>query len=43
MSYNMQRESFPDMLFATSFGFKPAQLYEIENIEERKAVKVSFD
>jgi len=43
MTYNMQRESFPDMLFAASFGFKPAQLYEIENVEERKAVKVSFD
>jgi len=43
MTYNMQRESFPDMLFAAPFGFKPAQLYEIENIEERKAVKVFFD
>jgi len=43
MAYNMQRESFPDMLFAAPFGFRPAQLYEIENIKERKAVKVTFD
>ncbi|MDH5783985.1 MAG: LemA family protein [Chromatiales bacterium] len=42
MSYNTKRESFPDMLVANNFGFKEAQMLELEDKEARKAVKVSF-
>ena len=42
MVYNTQRESFPDVMFASSFGFKQAVLWEIKAVEERKTVKVSF-
>jgi len=42
MVYNTQRESFPDVLFAGVFGFRPAVLWELENPEEKKAVKVKF-
>jgi LemA protein len=42
MVYNTQRESFPDIMFATSFGFKQAVLWEIKAPEERKTVKVDF-
>jgi LemA protein len=41
-AYNIGRESFPANLFAGGFGFGPAQLWEIENPQEREAVKVSF-
>jgi len=42
MHYNNKRESFPDMLIANKFGFKEAQLWEMEEEEARKPVKVSF-
>ena len=42
MNYNTKRESFPDMLIANNFGFKEAQMLELEDEEARKAVKVSF-
>ena len=42
MNYNTKRESFPDMLVANNFGFKEAQMLELEDEEARKAVKVSF-
>ncbi len=42
MHYNTKRESFPDLLVANNFGFKEAQMLELEDEEARKAVKVSF-
>jgi len=42
MFYNTQRETFPDVLFAATFGFKEAILFEIENTREKEGVKVSF-
>jgi LemA protein len=42
MSYNNQRETFPSVLFAPTFGFQEAQLFEIEQAQEREAPKVSF-
>ncbi|MDD3610249.1 MAG: LemA family protein [Halothiobacillaceae bacterium] len=42
MSYNNQRESAPANLIANNFGFKEAQMLEIESPEARKAVKVDF-
>jgi LemA protein len=42
MLYNMQRESFPDVLFVGSFGFDEAGLWRIEVEEEKLAPKVSF-
>lgn len=42
MIYNTQIESFPDNIIATQFTFKPATLWEIENQDEREAIKVSF-
>ena len=43
MSYNIKRESFPDGLIANTFGFRPAQQWQMENVEARENVKVSFD
>ena len=43
MEYNTRRESFPDNVFAGTFGFGPAELLQAtESAEERKAPKVSF-
>jgi LemA protein len=42
MGYNTRRESFPANLIANSFGFDPAELFELTNEAERKAPKVSF-
>jgi LemA protein len=42
MAYNTKRESFPDVLVANNFGFKEAQMLELEDKEARKVVKVSF-
>ena len=42
MIYNTQRESFPDVLFAASFGFKGATLWMIEDKAEKQTPKVSF-
>lgn len=42
MHYNTKREAFPDMIIANKFGFKEAQLWEMEEEEARKPVKVSF-
>ncbi len=41
-AYNIGRESFPANLFAGSFGFGPAQLWEIDAPEQREAIQVSF-
>jgi LemA protein len=42
MEYNNTREVFPNNMLSGTFGFVPAQLFETEAPEERKAVKVSF-
>lgn len=42
MHYNTAREKFPNVLFANTFGFQPATLFEITEAVEREAPKVSF-
>ena len=42
MEYNTMRESFPANLMADQFGFKGAELLEIEDEKKREAPKVSF-
>ena len=42
MVYNTARETFPTVLIANSFGFGPAQLFEIQAPAEREAPKVQF-
>ncbi|HET19373.1 MAG TPA: LemA family protein [Chromatiales bacterium] len=42
MAYNNKRESVPDNLIANNFGFKEAQMLELEDKEARKVVKVDF-
>lgn len=42
MGYNTRRESFPSNLVANNFGFKEAQMLELEEPAARKAVKVNF-
>jgi LemA protein len=42
MVYNTQREVFPNVLLAGTFGFLPAELFKIEDPTERNAPKVSF-
>jgi LemA protein len=43
MNYNIYREQFPSNLIAGFFGFKFAELLEIDDPKKREAVKVSFD
>jgi LemA protein len=40
--YNNSRETFPNVLVASTFGFQEANLFEIEQPSEREAPKVSF-
>ena len=43
MEYNTQRETFPDIVLAGTFGFTTAELLQsTDSVEERKAPKVSF-
>jgi LemA protein len=42
LGYNTAQQVFPTVLFAAAFGHHPADLYQIEDVEARKAVKVSF-
>ena len=42
MEYNVARESFPGLLIANNFGFRPAQLLEIEDVAKREVPKVAF-
>lgn len=42
MNYNTYREQFPSNLFAGMFNFREAELFNVEEPEARKAVKVSF-
>jgi LemA protein len=40
--YNTRREQFPAVLLADTFGFRAAELFEVERDEEREAPKVEF-
>lgn len=42
MSYNVAREKFPNNVVAGAFGFKAAELFELENDQERQAPQVKF-
>ena len=42
MSYNAQRESFPDILLAGVYGFKEAVYWMIEDSTERETPQVNF-
>jgi len=42
MRYNTQREQFPAVLLAGTFGFGPAELFEVESEKERAAPQVKF-
>jgi LemA protein len=42
MSYNTARETFPNVVFAGMFNFQQADLFEIEEPQQREAPKVSF-
>ena len=42
MEYNTLRESFPANLIAGNFGFKAANLLEIEDAKKREAPQISF-
>ena len=42
MSYNNQREQFPNNFIAGPFNFAPAEQLEIQNEEAREAIKVDF-
>jgi len=41
-TYNTTREQFPGVFIAQTFNFKEAQLWEIEEAEQREAPKVKF-
>ena len=43
MFYNTYREQFPGNLVAGKFNFNEAQLFEVDETDVRKAVKVSFE
>lgn len=42
MLYNMTQQEFPTLIFASAFGHKPVDLFEVKDEEARKAVKVQF-
>lgn len=42
MTYNTARETFPTNLVANVFNFAPAELFVVEQPEQREAPKVSF-
>ncbi len=42
MNYNTARETFPNVIFAGMFNFHPADLFEVEEAQQREAPKVSF-
>ena len=43
MTYNTYREQFPNNFISGRFNFDAAELFEVEEPEAKKAVKVSFD
>ncbi len=40
--YNTSTETFPAVIVTSTFGFKPAEFFEIESPEERKPIKPDF-
>ena len=42
MAYNTQREVFPSSVVAGTFNFTPAELFAIEQADQREPTKVSF-
>jgi LemA protein len=42
MSYNNARENFPNVILANTFSFQAAQFLEIESVEKRAVLEVSF-
>ena len=42
MAYNTAQQVFPAVMIASAFGHHPADLYEVQDADARKAVKVSF-
>jgi len=42
MAYNTKREVFPTNIVSGMFNFGPAELFQIENPDEKQAPKVSF-
>ncbi|PCJ49631.1 MAG: hypothetical protein COA74_05275 [Gammaproteobacteria bacterium] len=42
MTYNTYKEQFPNNMISKHFNFKDAELFEVDEPEVRKAVKVSF-
>ncbi len=43
MAYHTYREQFPNNFIAGFFGFKETALFELEDVDAKKAVKVSFN
>lgn len=41
-SYNIKLEKIPTNLIANQFNFRPKTLFEVDTLEERELVKVSF-
>ena len=42
MQYNTARETFPNVVFAGTFGFLPAVLFDVTNAADRAAPQVTF-
>lgn len=42
MTYNTYKEQFPNNMISNQFNFKDAELFEVDEPEVKKAVKVSF-
>lgn len=42
MTYNVNQQEFPAVLVASMFGHKPSDLFNVEDAEAKKAVKVQF-
>jgi len=40
--YNNAQQQFPAVLVASGFGHHPAEMYEVQDLDAKKAVKVSF-
>jgi LemA protein len=41
-AYNTKIESFPDSIFAGMYGFKPREMFELDDAAAREPVKVQF-
>jgi LemA protein len=42
LNYNTKRQVFPSSLIAGIFSFQPAELFEIDDPQQRQAPDVSF-